>query len=190
MVRKLVISNIHLGTGKLITPTIAGTRTEEDFARHIERMIQTDPDAAWIILCDQLNTHKSETLVRLVANAIGDDQILGEKGKSGILQNMQTRQAYLSDPSHRIHFVYTPKHCSWLNPIEVWFSILSQHILKRGNFTSIQDLKQKIEQYITYYNERLAKPWKWSVVKTKDIQTLIDKVMRIEGVLDSSAGVT
>lgn len=186
---QVLIGNIHLGTGQLITPTLADTRTEEDFVRHIERMIQTDPDALWVILCDQLNTHKSETLVRLIAKAIGDDQALGEKGKSGILQNMQTRQAYLSDSSHRIHFVYTPKHCSWLNSIEVWFSILGKHVLNRGNFTSIQDLKQKIEQYIVYYNKRLAKAWNWSVVKTKDIQTLIDKVMQIEGVLNQSAGV-
>jgi transposase len=186
---QVLTGNIHLGTGKLITPTLADTRTEEDFVRHIERMIKTDPDAPWVILCDQLNTHKSETLVRFIANAIGDDQVLGEKGRSGILQNMKTRQAYLSDPSHPIHFVYTPKHCSWLNPIEVWFSILGKHVLNRGNFTSIPDLKQKIEQYIAYYNKRLAKAWKWSVIKTKDIQTLIDKVMRIEGALNSCAGV-
>ena len=182
-----LINNLHLGTGSLITPTIADTRTEEDFARHIERLINIDPLASWIILCDQLNTHKSETLVRLIANALNDGQELGEKGKSGILQNMPTRQAYLSDVTHRIRFVYTPKHCSWLNPIEVWFSILERHVLHRGNFTSIQDLKEKIERYIIYYNKHLAKTWQWSATKTKDIQALIDKVLRIEGVLDSSA---
>jgi transposase len=186
---QVLTGNIHLGTGKLITPTLADTRTEEDFVRHIERMIKTDPDAPWVILCDQLNTHKSETLVRFIANAIGDDQVLGEKGRSGILQNMKTRQAYLCDLSHRLRFVYTPKHCSWLNPIEVWFSILGKHVLNRGNFTSIPDLKQKIEQYIASYNKRLAKAWKWSVIKTKDIQTLIDKVMRIEGTLNPCAHV-
>jgi putative transposase len=113
---QVLTGNIHLGTGKLITPTLADTRTEEDFVRHIERMIKTDPDAPWVILCDQLNTHKSETLVRFIANALGDDQVLGEKGRSGILQNMKTRQAYLSDPSHPIHFVYTPKHCRLSQP--------------------------------------------------------------------------
>ena len=186
---QVLTGNLHLATGKLITPTIADTRTEADFVEHIARLIQSDPKAGFVILCDQLNTHKSESLVRFIAQALGDDQVLGEKGKWGILKSMQTRQAYLSDAGHRIRFVYTPKHCSWLNSIEVWFSILGKHVLNRGNFTSVQDLQQKIQRYITYYNEHLAKVWKWSAVQTKEIQTLIDKVMRIEGVLDQSAEV-
>jgi hypothetical protein len=181
---QVLTGNIHLATGKLITPTIADTRTEADFAEHITRLIQSDPDAGFVILCDQLNTHKSKSLVRLIAKVLEDDQELGEKGKWGILKNMETRQAYLRDLGHRIRFVYTPKHCSWLNSIEVWFSILDQHVLRRGNFTSIQDLTEKIQRYIAYYNEHLAKSWKWSCVLTKDIQALIDKVMRIEGVLN------
>jgi hypothetical protein len=185
---QVVTANIHLATGQLITPTIADTRTEADFVEHVTRLIQSDPDAGFVILCDQLNTHKSESLVRFIAQTLGDNQILGEKGKSGILKSMQTRQTYLSDPTHRIRFVYTPKHCSWLNPIEVWFSILNRHVLKRGNFPSIQDLKEKIQRYITYYNEHLAKVWKWSCVKTKDIQALIDKVMHIEGAKGPSEG--
>ncbi len=184
---QVLTGNIHLATGKLISPTIANTRTEADFVEHIARLIQSDPKAGFIILCDQLNTHKSESLVRFIANVLADDQVLGEKGKWGILKNMESRQAYLSDPEHRIRFVYTPKHCSWLNSIEIWFSILTKHVLKRGNFPSLEDLRQKIQRYITYYNEHLAKIWKWSAVQTKDIQTLINKVMRTEGILDQSA---
>ena len=177
---QVLTGNIHLATDKLITPTIADTRTEADFVEHITRLIQSDPDAGFVILCDQLNTHKSESLVRLIAKVLGDDQDLGEKGKSGILKNMETRQAYLSDLRHRIRFVYTPKHCSWLNSIEVWFSILNRHVLRRGNFTSIQDLTEKIQRYIAYYNEHLAKVWKWSCVLNTDIQTLLEKVRQVE----------
>lgn len=185
---QVVTGNIHLATGKLIASTIADTRTEADFVEHITRLIQSDPEAGFVILCDQLNTHKSESLVRFIAQVLGDDQVLGEKGKWGILKNMQTRQVYLSDPEHRIRFVYTPKHCSWLNSIEVWFSILTKHVLHRGNFTSREDLKQKIQRYIVYYNEHFAKSWKWSCVLTKDVQALIDKVMRIEGARNQSTG--
>jgi putative transposase len=176
-------------TGKLITTTIADTRTEADFVAHIVRLIQSDPEAGLVVLCDQLNTHKSESLVRLIAQVLGDHQVLGEKGKWGILKSMETRQAYLSDPDHRIRFVYTPKHSSWLNSIEVWFSILTEHVLHRGNFTSREDLKQKIQRYVVYYNQHLAKTWKWSVVKTKDVRALIDKVMRIEGAINQSTAV-
>jgi hypothetical protein len=186
---QVLTGNIHLATGKLLTPTIADTRTEADFAEHIARLIQSDPDASFVILCDQLNTHKSESLVRLIAQVLGDDQVLGEKGKWGILKSMETRKAYLGDPDHRIRFVYTPKHCSWLNAIEVWFSLLEKHVLNRGNFTSIQDLTQKIQRYIAYYNQHLAKVWKWSAVQTKEIQALIDKVMRIEKALSPCEGV-
>lgn len=178
---QVLTGNIHLATGKLITPTIADTRTEADFVEHIARLIQSDPKAGFVILCDQLNTYKSESLVRFIAKVLDDDQGLGEKGKWGILKSMETRQAYLSDPQHRIRFVYTPKHCSWLNSIEVWFSILTKHVLNCGNFTSREDLKQKIQRYVVYYNQYLAKVWKWSVVKSKDVQALIDKVIHIEG---------
>lgn len=180
---QVLTANLHLGTGQNISPTIAVTRGEQDFAKHIDALISTDPAASWILLCDQLNTHKSEALVKYVAKAINDTQNLGQKGKTGILENMESRMAYLEDTSHRIHFVYTPKHCSWLNSIEVWFSILTKHILKRGNFISLKDLKQKLLKYIEYYNAKLAKAWSWSVVENKDIQILINKVKQTEGVL-------
>lgn len=184
---QVLTANLDLATGELMSETIADRRTEADFADHIERLIQSvDPSAHLVLLCDQLNTHKSESLVRLLARTLGDEQELGEKGKCGILESMQTRAAYLSDQQHRIRFVYTPKHTSWLNPIEVWFSILDKHVLRRGNFTSKEDLKEKIQRYISYYNQHFAKVWKWSAVKTKEIEALIAKVMRIEGVLPPS----
>lgn len=183
-----LIATLNLGTGELLEPTIQDTRTEADFVAQIDRLVATDATAPWIILCDQLNTHKSETLVRYVAGAIGDTQDLGIKGKAGILKDMASRMAYLENATHRIRFAYTPKHCSWLNSIEVWFSILTTYVLKRGNFTSTEDLKGKIERFIAYYNEHLAKPWNWSVVKNRDIQRLIDKVKQIEKAFTQGLG--
>jgi transposase len=69
---------------------------------------------------------------------------------------MPTRAAFLSAPNHRIRFVYGPKHSSWLNQIECWFSILVRRLIKRGNFTSIQDLRQQILDFIAYSNRTLA----------------------------------
>jgi putative transposase len=156
-----LIANWHIAKGQVLTPSIGATRTEEDFVQHISQTIDTEPDAGWIFIVDQLNIHKSESLVRLVAQRCQMEIDLGIKEKSGILQSMSTRAAFLSDPAHRIRFVYIPKHTSWLNQIECWFSILMRRFLKRSNFISTDDLKQKILEFISYYNKTLAKPFIW-----------------------------
>jgi DDE superfamily endonuclease len=113
-----LIANLDVATGQIIAPSVGPTRTEADVAAHIAQTIPPDPEAAWIFVTDQLNTHQSEALVHLVASQCGIQEDLGIKGKSGHLANMSTRAAFLSDPSHRIRFVSTPKHSSWLNQIE------------------------------------------------------------------------
>ena len=156
-----LIANFEVATGRMVMPSLGPTRTEADFAAHIERTIATDPQAVWLFVTDQLNTHQSESLVRLVAAhcAISDD--LGVKGESGILHTMATRAAFLSDPTHRIQFVYVPKHTSWLNQVEIWFSILVRRVIKRGNFTSVEDLQARILAFIEYFNQT-AKPFRWT----------------------------
>lgn len=145
-----------------IEPTISPTRTEQDFATHIRATVASDPEAAWIFVTDQLNTHKSESLVRLVAEICEIKDDLGKKGVCGVLHNMETRRAFLEDESHRVRFVYTPRHCSWLNQVEIWFSILVRRLLKRASFTSLDDQRARIEAFIKYFNEVLAKPFKWT----------------------------
>lgn len=156
-----LIANWDVAAGKVVCPSLGATRTEADFALHIERTIATDAQACWVFIVDQLNTHKSETLVRLVAQECGLVRELGIKGKSGILHSMATRSAFLSDEAHRIRFVYLPKHTSWLNQIECWFSILARRLLKRGNFTSTADLERQILKFIEYFNDTSAKPFNW-----------------------------
>jgi DDE superfamily endonuclease len=157
-----LMANFEVATGSILSPSIGPTRTEEDFVRHIEHTIQTDPEAPWIFIVDQLNTHQSASLVHKVADWCGIQEALGVKGKCGILASMESRAEFLQDPSHRIRFVYTPKHTSWLNQVEIWFSILVRRLLKRGSFTSVEELRQRMLAFIDYFNKTMAKPFKWT----------------------------
>jgi transposase len=150
-------------TGKLLAPFCGPTRTEEDFLAHIQAVIATDSQVTrWHVVCDNLNIHQSEALVRWVAQISGIETDLGKKGEYGILALMPRRAAFLSDPSHKVVFHYTPNHSSWLNQIEIWLSILMRKVLKRGSFPSVQALEAKVLAFIDYYNQTMAKPFKWT----------------------------
>jgi putative transposase len=150
-------------TGKLVAPYCGPTRTEADFLAPLQDVVASDAAALrWHIVCDQLNTHQSESLVRWLAQLSGIEEDLGVKGESGILAAMASRAAFLSDPSHKVVFHYTPKHSSWMNQIEIWLSILVRKLLKRGSFTSVEELQTKVLAFIAYSNQTMAKPFKWT----------------------------
>ncbi len=154
-----LIGNFDVVTGEVIAPTVQATRTEEDFAGHIKRTVATDPEATWVFVCDNLTTHCSESLVRYVAEAC---DLKTDLGKKGVLKSVETRKDFLTESRHRIRFVYVPRHTSWLNQIEIWFGILVRRVIKRGNFTSTADLRDKILAFIDYFNRTMAKPFKWT----------------------------
>jgi transposase len=157
-----LIANWEVAAGKVISPSLGPTRTEEDFAAHIDRTVALDPEAEWVFLTDRLNIHQSEALVRLVATRCGIEEPLGIKEKTGILKSMGSRAAFLQDTSHRIRFLYTPKHSSWLNQVEIWFSILVRRLLKRASFISVEELRERIVAFIDYFNRAMAKPFRWT----------------------------
>jgi DDE superfamily endonuclease len=160
--RTFILSR-DVATGKLVAPSCGPTRNEADFLAHVQAVVATDPKATrWHMVCDHLNTHQSESLVCWVAQLSGVQEDLGIKGESGILASMASRAAFLSDPTHKVVFHYTPKHSSWLNQIEIWLSILVRKLLKRGSFTSVEELQAKVLAFIEYYNQTMAKPFKWT----------------------------
>ncbi len=157
------ILNRDVVSGQVVAPSHGPTRTEEDFVAHIRRTVATDPAARrWHFVVDNLNIHQSEALVRLVAALAGFAGDLGRKGKSGILASQASRAAFLRDPTHTIVFHYTPKHASWLNQIEIWLSILTRKLLRRGSFLSTDELVARVLAFIAYYNRTTAKPFRWT----------------------------
>lgn len=158
------IINLNVASGKIANTSSGPTRTEADFAAHVQRTVEREGDVRkWHFVVDNLDTHRSETLVRLVARVSGPPEIdLGVKGKHGVLHNRVSRAGFLSDGSHKIVFHYTPIHSSWLNQIEIWLSILVRKLLKRGSFRSVEELEAKVFEFIEYYNRTMAKPFAWT----------------------------
>lgn len=157
------IVNFDVALGRVGQLSSGSTRNEADFLAHIRTTVDAAPHIVqWHFVVDNLNTHQSASLVRYVAEHSDLAIDLGVKGRVGILASLETRAAFLSDPTHRIVFHYTPKHASWMNQVEIWFSILARKLLKRGNFISVVDLKAKVLAFVDYFNRTMAKPFRWT----------------------------
>lgn len=154
----------HVVLGQMIHTTIDATRNGQDFADHIEQTIAMDPDANWIFVMDNLNTHVGEEVVRRIVqlHGIAQDTLGDKKKRHGILGSIQSRREFLRDPAHRIRFVFIAKHSSWLNQIEVVFGIISQRVMRHGSFNSTDDLKSKLLAFVEYFNRTFAKPFNWT----------------------------
>lgn len=177
-----LMAAIDVAKGEVVNHQLRATRNEEDFLAFIKATVAKYPgEEQLILLADQLNTHLSVSLVEWIAAQTGFKEALGIKGYKGILKNMKTRKAFLEKEAHRIRFVYTPKHCSWLNPIENWFAKLQRHTIRNGNFSAVEVLENKIEGYIGFYNRCLVKPLKWKFagfIKAKELKNINEHLIR------------
>jgi len=155
--------NFDVATGQVFSPSSGPTRAEADFVAHVRRTIESDPTASqWHFVVDNLDIHRSESLVRYVAALANCTDDLGVKYVRGVLRSKASRAAFLSDQTHPVVFHYTPKHASWLNQVEIWLSILVRKLLRRGNFRSVEDLRNQVLSFIAYFNRTMAKPFKWT----------------------------
>lgn len=157
---RVLLATLVVPTG-LVYGDVTAHRTNQDFRAHIRHTVEwlgvRYPQATkfhWVM--DNLNTHWSLAVCRLFA------RLNGVKFEPKKLRRGPQRRAFLTDPSHRHVIHYTPKHGSWLNQVEIWFSVLARRVLRRGDFVSKADLTRKVLAYIDYYNTCKAHPYAWT----------------------------
>ena len=135
----------------MLTPN----RPAEVFAEFIQWVCDYYADARRLhLVLDNLNTHYHALTCQVIADVCHCDP--------GPLETSSQRKAFLTSPSKRVVFHFTPTHASWLNQIEIWFSMLTGKVIRRGDFCSVDDLVDKIIAFIKYHNAHLAKPYAWT----------------------------
>ncbi len=155
---RCLIGSLAVPTGQVFG-SVTARRGRWDFVRHIRDVVERFPHVKkfhWVM--DNLNTHWTLELCRYLAFESG----CWGQGQEKRLRTGKQRRALLTAGCgrHVVHF--TPKHGSWLNQIEIWVGVLSRRVLRRGNFTSVADLAQKILAYIAHYNAHFAHPYEWT----------------------------
>ena len=153
---RALIATFAVPTGEVVYD-LGQTRTSQDFAAHLRHVAEHYPHMRrfdWVL--DNLNTHWSLDVCRVVAELCAVPFLAHE------LRTGSERRAFLTDPSHTHRFHFTPKHGSWLNQVELWFSVLSRRFLKRGDFASADDFEQRLRAFLEAYNLHHAHPYRWT----------------------------
>lgn len=153
---RCLIASFVVPTGQVVWD-LGVTRTSTDFAAHLAHVAAQFPDPQrfhWVL--DNLNTHWSLDVCRLMA------RLNGRPFHKKDLRTGVQRRTFLTDPNHKHVFHFTPKHGSWLNQVELWFSTLARRFLKRGDFASAQEFITRLTAYLTDHNAHRAHPYRWT----------------------------
>lgn len=157
---RTLITSFVVATGEVIGD-LGPTRTSVDFAAHLGHVAGLFPEPSgydWIV--DNLNTHWSLEACRVIAGLC--EVPFDEAG----LRTGEQRRAFLTDPTHKHVFHFTPTHGSWLNQVELWFSVLARRFLKRGDFGSMADFEARLHAFVADYNRHHAHPYRWTYTGT------------------------
>jgi hypothetical protein len=153
---RALIASCVVATGQVVW-NLGQTRTSADVAVHLANVVSQLPERQryeWVV--DNLNTHWSLAVCRLVAQWCHGPCVAKD------LRRGRQRRAFLSDPTHTHVFHFTPTHGSWLNQVELWFSVLARRFLKRGDFGAAQDFATRLADYLEVYNTHHAHPYRWT----------------------------
>jgi DDE superfamily endonuclease len=154
------IASFIVPTGEVIGD-LGPTRTSMDFAAHLSHVAGRFPEITgfdWVL--DNLNTHWSLEVCRVIAKLCDVPFVPAH------LETGQQRRAFLTDTTHKHVFQFTPTHGSWLNQVELWFSVLGRRFLKRGDFASMADFEARLLAFVEDYNRRHAHPYRWTYAGT------------------------
>jgi transposase len=153
---RALIASFVVPTGQVVWD-LGATRTSVDFAAHLAHVAARFAGQQrfhWVL--DNLNTHWSRDVCELMA------RLNGVPFHPGSLRTGAQRRAFLTDADHRHVFHFTPKHGSWLNQVELWFSTLARRWLKRADFASAEDFVTRLQAYMGDYNSQRAHPYRWT----------------------------
>jgi len=153
---RCLIASFVVPTGKVVWD-LGETRTSRDFAAHLQHVADQHPECKrfhWVL--DNLNTHWSLDVCELIA------RLNARPFHKKDLETGAQRRVFLTDAEHKHVFHFTPKHGSWLNQVELWFSTLARRFLKRGDFASAEDFIQRLTAYLHDHNAHQAHPYRWT----------------------------
>lgn len=130
-----LLAAFNIATG-FVHGTVVARRSANALVQFIDELAEAYPTGDIYIVWDNLNTHYD--------------------GADGRWTSLNARH------SERFHFIYTPKHASWMNQVEIWFSILQRRVLRYGSFASARSQRSRVDGFKDHWNRHERHPFRWT----------------------------